>query len=59
MFKGQKRTIYAKAENLNMTDSIWDRMAYHILENAYDRGVLEPGNLVIEATRAYAFRSKL
>ncbi len=42
-----------------MTDSIKDRMAFHILENAYDRGVLKPGNLVIEATRAYAFRSKL
>lgn len=50
MFGGKKRTLYAKAENLNMTGSIKDRMAFHILEQGYARGVLKPGNLVIEAT---------
>jgi len=50
MFRGQKRTLYAKAENLNMTGSIKDRMAFHILEQGYTRGILKPGNLVIEAT---------
>jgi len=50
LFKGQKRMIYAKAENLNMTGSIKDRMAFHILEQGYKRGILKPGNLVIEAT---------
>ncbi|MCK5076494.1 MAG: cysteine synthase family protein, partial [Calditrichia bacterium] len=49
-FKGENRTIYAKAENLNMTGSIKDRMAFHILEQGYSRGILKPGNLVIEAT---------
>jgi cysteine synthase A len=49
-FRGKRRTIYAKAENLNMTGSIKDRMALHILQQAYDRGVLEPGHLIIEAT---------
>ena len=49
-FKGDKRTLYAKAENLNMTGSIKDRMALHILEQGYERGILNPGNLVIEAT---------
>ena len=44
------RTLYAKAENLNMTGSIKDRMAFHILEQGYARGNLKPGNLVIEAT---------
>ena len=33
-YKGEERIIYAKAENLNMTGSIKDRMAYHILNNA-------------------------
>lgn len=50
MFRGQKRTLYAKAENLNMTGSIKDRMAFHIMEQGYARGILKPGGLVIEAT---------
>ncbi|MCL0034428.1 cysteine synthase family protein [Dehalococcoidia bacterium] len=50
MFSGWKRTLYAKAENLNMTGSIKDRMAFHILEKGYARGVLNPGDLIIEAT---------
>ena len=33
-YKGEERVIYAKAENLNMTGSIKDRMAYHIINNA-------------------------
>ena len=32
------RTIYAKAENMNMTGSIKDRMAIHIIKKAYSRG---------------------
>lgn len=48
--KGQKRTIYTKAEHLNMTGSIKDRMAFHIIEQAYKRGSLKPGNMLIEAT---------
>jgi len=50
MFEGKKRTLYAKAENLNMTGSIKDRMALHILDQGYARGILKPGNLIIEAT---------
>ena len=50
LYKGKNRTIYAKAENLNMTGSIKDRMAFHILEQGYKRGILKPGNLIIEAT---------
>jgi cysteine synthase A len=49
-YKGEARTVYAKAENLNMTGSIKDRMAYHILSMAYERGVLEPGMQIYEAT---------
>lgn len=50
MFGGKKRTLYAKAENMNMTGSIKDRMVFHILEQGYARGILKPGNLIIEAT---------
>ena len=50
LFNGEKRTLYAKAENLNMTGSIKDRMAFHILEQGYSREILKPGALVIEAT---------
>ncbi len=49
-YKGQKRTIYAKAENFNMTGSIKDRMAFHILNKGYERGLLKPGYSIIEAT---------
>jgi cysteine synthase A len=49
-YRGEKRVIYAKAENLNMTGSIKDRMAFHILKRGYERGMLTPGGLIIEAT---------
>lgn len=50
LYQDQERRIYAKAENLNMTGSIKDRMAFHILQQGYQRGHLKPGSLVIEAT---------
>ena len=50
VYKGSKRVIYAKAEQLNMTASIKDRMAYHILLNAYKRGALKEKDMLIEAT---------
>jgi cysteine synthase A len=49
-YRGQPRRIYAKAENLNMTGSIKDRMALHILRKGYERGVLVPGAPIAEAT---------
>lgn len=49
-YKGRKRVLYAKAENLNMTGSIKDRMALHIVKKAYAKGELKPGALIIEAT---------
>jgi cysteine synthase A len=49
-YKGRKRFIYAKAENMNMTGSIKDRMAFHILRKAVERGDLEEGKPIIEAT---------
>jgi cysteine synthase A len=50
LYGGRKRTIYAKAENLNMTGSIKDRMAFHIIRSGYGRGILKPGATIVEAT---------
>jgi cysteine synthase A len=49
-FRGRLRIVYAKAEFLNLTGSIKDRMALHIIRRAYDRGQLVPGQPIIEAT---------
>jgi cysteine synthase A len=35
LFRGKLRVVYAKAEHINMTGSIKDRMAFHILNQAY------------------------
>ena len=49
-YKGRKRVIYAKAENINMTGSIKDRMALYILQRAYELGRIKPGDTIVEAT---------
>ncbi len=49
-FRGRSRTIYAKAEHLNMTGSIKDRMAFHILKRAYQEERIRPGDLIAEAS---------
>ncbi len=49
-YRGQKRVIYAKAEYLNMTGSIKDRMALHILRRGYAKELLKPGDTIVEAT---------
>lgn len=49
-YKGDERLIFAKAEFLNMTGSIKDRMAFHIMEKAYARGILKAGDTIVEAT---------
>jgi cysteine synthase A len=49
-FRGNERVIYAKAENLNLTGSIKDRMAFHILKTAYQEGCIHPGDTIAEAT---------
>jgi cysteine synthase A len=47
---GRKRTIFAKSEQMNLTGSIKDRMALHILRKAYSEGRLRPGDTIAEAT---------
>ena len=48
--RGHTYTIYAKAEHLNLTGSIKDRMALHVLQEAYRAGKIRPGTTIAEAT---------
>src|ERR1051326_5626010 len=50
LYRGEPRVIYAKAEHVNMTGSIKDRMAFHILQQAYETGAIQPGDTIVEAT---------
>ncbi|HTH50323.1 MAG TPA: PLP-dependent cysteine synthase family protein [Pyrinomonadaceae bacterium] len=49
-YRGERRTVFAKAEHLNLTGSIKDRMALHILATARANGQLKPGDTIAEAT---------
>ena len=42
--------LYVKIESFNPMASVKDRLAYAIIKDARDRGVLKPGQTVIEAT---------
>jgi cysteine synthase A len=48
--RGRPVTVYAKAEHLNLTGSLKDRMALHVLARAYEDGRLQPGDTIAEAT---------
>jgi len=48
--EGTEYTIHAKAENLNFTGSIKDRMALYILREAYEQEAITEGDLIAEAT---------
>lgn len=49
-YRGETRKIFAKAEHLNLTGSIKDRMALHILKDAYQSGEINEGDTIVEAT---------
>lgn len=49
-YLGKVRTLYAKAEYLNLTGSLKDRMALYLLESAYRDGSLTEGDVIVEAT---------
>jgi cysteine synthase A len=49
-WRGRRRTIYAKSEQLNLTGSIKDRMALQILVAAYREGKIAPGDTIAAAT---------
>jgi cysteine synthase len=48
--QGVERRLYAKYESLNMTGSVKDRMACHILAEAQSTGRLRPGDIIVEAS---------
>lgn len=49
-YRGKYRRLYAKFEVTNMTGSVKDRMALHILRRAQERGELKCGDMIVEAT---------
>src|SRR4030095_7240182 len=49
-FDGHPRRLYAKYESMNMTGSVKDRMACHILAEAYASAHLHAGDTLVEAT---------
>jgi len=49
-YKGEARVIYAKAEYYNLTGSIKDRIAKHIISESYKDGTLTKNMPIIEAT---------
>jgi cysteine synthase A len=50
VLRGRNRVVFAKAEHMNLTGSIKDRMAFHILQKAYECGRIKPGDTIVEAT---------
>jgi cysteine synthase A len=49
-YRGEPRQIFCKSEHYNLTGSVKDRMALHILEHSYRAGKIKPGNVIVEAT---------
>jgi cysteine synthase A len=49
-FDGRERHLFAKYESMNMTGSVKDRMACHILAEALANDQLRPGDTIVEAS---------
>ena len=49
-YKGEKRTLYAKAEYYNFSGSVKDRIALNILEKAFQTQAIKPGDIICETT---------
>jgi len=47
---GLPDSIYVKCEHYNLTGSVKDRMALHILQRAYAEGRIASGDTIVEAT---------
>lgn len=48
--KDLKGSFYAKLEAFNPGHSVKDRIAIHIIENAEKKGILKPGDTIVETT---------
>lgn len=49
-YKDKIRSVYAKLEYYNLTGSIKDRIAYFIINNAKENGILKDNKCIVEAT---------
>lgn len=49
-YKGKKGRVFAKAEYFNLTGSIKDRVAQHVIQKAYEAGEIKKGDTIAEAT---------
>lgn len=49
-YDGHSRRLFAKYESMNMTGSVKDRMACHILAEAIANEMLQPGDMIVEAS---------
>lgn len=49
-YKGEIKNIYSKVEGFNMSGSIKDRVALHILKRAEEEGLLHEDSIICEAT---------
>lgn len=49
-YNNKIKDVYVKLEYYNLTGSIKDRMAYHIIKRAYEKGELKKGQTIVEAT---------
>jgi len=49
-YQGKPGVIYVKCEHFNLTGSVKDRMALHILYQSYKNCLIKPGDIIIEAT---------
>lgn len=49
-YKGKIKYIYTKLEYYNLTGSIKDRVAYYIIKNAKEKGLLKENMPIVEAT---------
>ncbi len=49
-YNGKIKKVFVKLEYFNLTGSIKDRVAFYIIKNAKERGVLKEGMPIVEAT---------
>jgi cysteine synthase A len=49
-YRGESRRIFAKCEQANLTGSIKDRMALHILEAGLRDDAIQPGDTIVEVS---------
>lgn len=49
-YDGRSQAVFAKYESENMTGSVKDRMALHIIRKSYANGSLKSGDTIVEAS---------